>query len=606
MIKGIKVNDSVTIIVAQPGYRFISGGLITAGEKGYEASDLVVAAPTMIAAGHVLAGDGSPAAGAIVSAPGANPLLRATTDDTGYFVMEGLPDGDVNLLAASGNQYGKASIKAGDTKASITLNQSNVERFSDIAKGKAILTDLINKSTDDTYPMRESLPMEIARFDLTAAIKLANASTKPSDDVLLGLVAEAAIEQPDKTYDQASDLIEKISDPIKKSMAAAIYGINIATKDVAKAKRLLDRAKEWDKQSTFDSANGNDRILIAALAGKVGDLSASQIIKETMSHMIAAAKEQATAQTTYNKEQKKRYHIKESEFDTVTDANIISVNVEGYARAIAPAGSKYIEQLLGQVPSDVYDEKSPDVKLTPYLIAASILAHYDSIDAVGLLQRSVHADCKLTVYGQAIDNVVESLPGTSSSDAMSLAETVSDPDHQAVALALAASKGTLDATVWTRILDTALTSKSKSAIAGWISAKGAALDSQLGVQLFDLAYKDLTKDPATTPDLSPFMYFYSRIKPDLARTVIEKEYALALRASDARGSSDFLIPPVLAMTSIDVTRATEMASAAQGSTRFLLLRKIAQFIMLSKDQQRILRFDRWALQDTWQPGTPMD
>jgi hypothetical protein len=185
---------------------------------------------------------------------------------------------------------------------------------------------------------------------------------------------------------------------------------------------------------------------------------------------------------------------------------------------------------------------------------------------------------------------------------------VIDQDHKPVALAFAAAglKGAQAAPVWRDALSGALTCRQRSALSGWVASMASQHDPSLGVALFASALKALTSQAGIPGGISAFMFYYSQVEPARARIAIEKEYVagqLALRGTDDDSN---MVPPTLAMASIDPDRAMEMASDIHGPSSAPATRKIAQYLMLEPALKRNLRFDRWMNPDTWMPGMPID
>jgi len=591
--QGVRPGDTVTLFVSKPGCRYISGGDVGVGEGGYQASVMVVAPPVMILGGKVTLPGGDPVPDATVIAPASNIELIAKTDPTGQFVLEGLPAGDTDIIAVAKSGYARLKAQAGQQGVKITLNPISFPDAQDKPHGIAILTTLSRDTSGGDYIGRDSLPFEIAPYDLNAALELAGKDHVPTDAVLLGLVTSSALGDPASSITTVNSILDRIGDPAEKALAAASLGFALTPAHNDLAAPLLEKAKAWARQSPIEHIGGGERIAVAALAARLKDRNAGKMIDDTISDMTDGAR-------------------RANKGNALGASGIIEDMLDNYANVVAPAGSAYIERVIRRLPATATDSSATkrQPRILPALRAATILARYDAPDAAGLLRDMLAqgANTGMPVYGQAVCAIVEQLSATDPAGALTLARSVVDQDHKPIALAFAASGLSSDQapTVWRDALSSALVCKQRSSLAGWVCALAYRHDPKLGAMLFASAYQALSSQVSLLGGMSAFMFYYGHVDPARARVAIERDYAadqLDLRAS---GDDRSLLLPVLAMSALDIDRALEMAADIHGPTSPIATRKVAQYAMLSPDQKRTLRFDRWMEPDAWFPGTPLD
>jgi len=589
--QGIRPGDTVSIFVDKAGYRYISGGDVSAGYGGYKASDLVVSPPTSILAGKVVDSSGTPVPAATVVAPASNIDLSATTDPTGEFVLEGLPAGDTEVFAVARSGYGRVRVQTGQSGLIITLGQVNAPATSDPVRGASILNALWRDTAGSSYAAHDSIPFELAPYDLGAALALAGKDGPPSDAILLGLVTASTLGDTAAVAPVVDAILARMIDPGQRALAAAAFGITLATAHPDLARPLLGKAKDWARQSPIEHLGGGERIAVAALAARVKDRDAEKMIDDTIGDMTDGAR-------------------KANKNNPQAAADVVEQFLDNYAIVIAPAGSTFIERVVSHIPATDPSERKRLPRVLPTLRAAAVLAKYDATDASGLIRRMLAqgANAGMPVYGQAVSAVVEQLAMSDPDAALALARTVIDQDHKPIALAYAASglKKDQAAMVWRDALADALTCRERSALSGWVASMAAQHDPPLGDMLFASAFKSLTKQVGLPGGMSAFMFYYSQFDPGQARAVFEKDYVagqLAMRATDNDAG---FTPPTLAMSSIDVDRALEMAAGIHGPSSAPAIRKIAQYVMLPPAQKHTLRFDRWMEPDAWLPGTPAE
>ncbi|HEY3328980.1 MAG TPA: hypothetical protein VGK19_03080 [Capsulimonadaceae bacterium] len=586
---GVKPGDTVAIFVTKPGFRYVSGGVVASGFDSYRASDLVVAPPTEIIAGKVFDDAGNPVPAAAVIAPGSNLELQGTTDPTGHFVLEGLPKGRTELFALTKTSYGRITADTGAPALSITLKPVILPTVQNVPQAAALLADVQQASYGTNYAARDSIAFEPAPYDIDEALKLANLNTAGGDAVLLGLVSAAAGGDVVKSAAAVNGILDRIVDPGQKALGAAVFGLELARVNPEAARPFLEKAKAAAKLSPIERMGGTERVEVAALMARLNDKEASKLLDDTIKAMQDGAK-------SANKG------------NPMGASEVVYSMLAGYAVAVAPGGSKMVDRVVNQLP----DSLAPGVKFSPRTMprirAAFAMARFDAVDAASLLKRSPASELGAPIFGQAAVAVVEQLAKTDPAAALALAQQVTDQEHKAVVLALAARAqpvGTSSA-VWTSAMTAALASPQRSALAGWVASMARPVSPELSANLFAMAWGALSKQVSIPGGLSAFQFYYSQLDPGQARLIAEKEYAIARLSTRSTDDSSQALVPVLTMAAVDTDRALEMARALESPTKFIAMRKIAQYLMLPTDSKRTLRFDRWSQPDAWLPGSPVE
>lgn len=589
--QGVRPGDTVSILVNKPGYRYISGGTVSSAFDGYKADDLVVAPPVAMIGGKVVDSSGAPVPAATVIAPIANVELQAITDPTGHFVLEGLPSGATDLFAVTKTQYGRLNAPTGSGEVDIKLSPVTLPDAADVARGTALLTDLSKTTAGGSYKDHDSIPFELAPYDIDSAVALASQGTPPADAVLLGIITNATFGDPEKAAPIVTGLLDKIVDPGQKALAASVFGLALTRSRSPLASPLLDKAKQWARQSPIDRYGGGERIAVASLAARLNDRDAGRMVDDTIKAMIDGA---------HNA----------NKGNTAGANDVIEQFLGVYAELVAPAGIAYVDRVINHLPSADPSSAHSLPRIMPLCRAIAAMAPYDAREAAQLLNRSLSAGVTtgMPIYGQAAVAVIEQLAGTDPAAALALAKTVIDQEHKPIALALAANglAGDQATPVWRDALTAALTCRNRSALAGWVCSMAFQRDHALGEMLFAMGWRSLAQQVALPGGQSAFMYFYAQVDPGQARLTIEKEYASALLTLRATDDDSRMLGPSLAMSAIDIDRAIEMAKGIEGVSREPVIRKIGEFVMLSPQRKRTIRFDRWMSPDDWTPGSPVE
>ena len=284
---GIKPGDQVIIFVNAPGYRYISGGSLSAGNGEYVASDIVTAPPDSKIDGIVTDAAGSPVAGAIVVAPTSNPQAQAATDSTGHFSLTGLPAGaaDVFAIGAAAVYHGQCMT---GTPASLPLTPVPNHDQQDISNATSVLTGDYKQAVASRYQATERMVMDLAAFDPSASLQLAGLNgTTPADTTLYGIALAVARSNPSRAVVVAPDIVSRIVAPGPRAIAAAYVGLYLVNTDRDTALKLLSIAKDAIDHSSFEAYGGADRAAVAALASRLGDRNATKLLDDTIKSLRA-------------------------------------------------------------------------------------------------------------------------------------------------------------------------------------------------------------------------------------------------------------------------------------------------------------------------------
>ncbi|MBW3637517.1 MAG: carboxypeptidase regulatory-like domain-containing protein, partial [Armatimonadetes bacterium] len=124
--------------VERPGFSLAKGGEISRVDANWQVGDIVLQSSSQIFSGRVLQA-GQPVAGARVALAGNNWREPAKTDESGTFRFEDLPQGEIELLAAS--VTGFAALQTRGDAIDVTLNI----KAAPVVDAKALANDLVRE-----------------------------------------------------------------------------------------------------------------------------------------------------------------------------------------------------------------------------------------------------------------------------------------------------------------------------------------------------------------------------------------------------------------------------------------------------------------------------
>jgi len=242
---------------------------------------------------------------------------------------------------------------------------------------------------------------------------------------------------------------------------------------------------------------------------------------------------------------------------------------------------------------------------------AAAMADDDPADAGRLLASS---NASAIYYGKAAVKIVDKTAAGDPDGALALARTITDPAHEAVALATVAGyrPAAEQAGLYAEAFSLAIGAHSapgglKSAnITPWIAELAYRNDPIAGGLLFAKSRAEIDRPGQDATDRSsdlPYAFYAASFAPAESRLRIERDFA-RLKAANQPGTA--LLPCALAMAAIDPAHAYDMAKQIPGDAGFDAQRKIAQYLLADEPTRHTLRFDRWLAPDTWTPGTPTE
>lgn len=580
------IRPDATIWISQPekpGYKYLSGGEVRQQGDAFEVSDIILAPLGSKVGGRVVDSDGKPVAGATVICPDGNPNAQVTTDAEGRFRLEGLPPGEVTIVAVSGKLMGQTRAAAGGLSVQVTISMPQQPASSDIAWGFAILEEALRKSGGTDYYARRHLAQELAPYDPDFALRLVGESGAGAPDDQVYLIILTLLElNPERALDWGPPHLAQMKDPTIRARTASYLGLAAADRRPDLARQLYQEAKAYYDRTpipTDDSCHSDllTRSGYVALAGRMKDPRTGDL----MAAVIRAAQDA------------------EGKLPESQRRGLLRAVVQGISRG----GLELAQQAmaLAQLPEAgrgwalirvLQDSPPRDPQA-----ARAVLKSFQPVagDDAGEQQ-----------YAQAAKIVIEAVGDKDPAWALEVAGKVNWGWMKSLALATAARYQ--DEATAARLFREAEAAGKGSGSKARVAAMAYDVDPRLGEELFTKAR--VAAKPAVDEmdeSVAEFAFWYARIDAAESRLLIEREYAGKLAQGQKIGGYFDLVPLILAMTAVDVERALEMARALpvrDSSVRFDAQRKIAQYVLAPDSIRRTLAFDRWRASDTWIPGTP--
>ena len=188
-----------------------------------------------------------------------------------------------------------------------------------------------------------------------------------------------------------------------------------------------------------------------------------------------------------------------------------------FAEGAASGSAVLVEQVAAQLP--------PTERSQAYARAISPLAAYDLPAAKAVFAKIPRAERDAFLFGKGAVALIPELGNGDPAEALALARSVTEPEHQAIALALAAAFQSREsaAGLYQDALAAAAITQRSEAISGWIAANAFQQDDALGRELFASARRSLV--PSFPQDRTAhFAFFFAQAAPDESRVMIEKTY----------------------------------------------------------------------------------
>jgi hypothetical protein len=601
---GVRPDETVTLSVSKPGYRFVKGGALSAK------NDILVASPAILAplngriSGQVLGSDGKAAGNAwILALEGDGKLQRANAQ--GRFSLQNLPVGSVTVLAAQGHNVMRVVAKTGG-QIKLKLAPMAPPR-QDIERGAQILENLARNATNKNYYAVQLLPAELAPFDLPRAQQLARLiAGKGGADIENSLIALSPEDQKHSALQGAPQLLAMKPSYEKYYMILPVLSELEKTKPGV-SQQLFEEAKTWlatkanatkaiaTKANAQSEADRMEAIfggaIVAALAARNGSAQTPEWTKKALD---------AAREVEANSKDQQR--------------GLVSAIVEGWASWAPELVEVALPQLSIGAQADSLARAIAELSPRDLPRARRLLEQLSALPVAGAEDRgnSLNRDSEWA-FGLAAKSVIQHMGATDPAGALALARRVKSSYHRADALAKAAQfQPRSDALKLLReAADLSVGKQNEVDFLARLGAQAYDFDAVTARELWERALTALRRpDFHGNGGLSNIAFYMARDDAARARLLLESAFA---RVRVQPGASPWQLSSYAqAMAAIDTERALQFAdlippSSANGSeimARFDVRRKIAQYILALDNVRRTLRFDRWGASDTWRPGTP--
>jgi len=589
------IRPDATIWVSQPekaGYKYLSGGLVTKQDDKFQVSDIVLVPLGSELVGRVVDAEGQPVAGATVMSPDGDPDVQVSTDSDGRFRMEGLPPGEVTVVAVQGKRMGDARVVAGSSPAQIVLREPEPLKGGNIAWGFAILEEALRKSGKTGYYAGRYLAAELAPYDPDFALRLAQEpGGRVADSSLSIAIFRLQEVNPEKALEWAPAHLEQIADPATRASTEVYLGLTAADLKPALAHTLYQRAKAYYDRTplpTTGDCHGPllHRAALVALAARTKDSAADDMLSAVLEATQAAVKRAG------------------GDDRGLTSAVVMSASKGGPEMARkAQALAMLSDRDRGRILLDATEEAARRDPAEARRLLANLEQQGDGASAGS--PAGAQYDIAGQHYGSAACAVIEAIGATDPAGALELARKVTDW-HRPLALALAARYQ--DDPTAGRLFREAVDATKSTGTKARIAAMAYETNPTLGRELFAEVRKSVKPAREEFEEgVAEFAFYYARVDPPESRLLIEREYVAKRGQGQKMGRYFDLVPPILAMASVDVERALEMARSLLADDPIIgfdAQRKIAQYVLAPDSVRRTMPFDRWGASDTWTPGTP--
>ena len=574
-LNDLRPDFKVSLTAKKSGYRFVSGGAVTAKDGQFAVSDFVFEPLSFQISGQVVDKDGRPIPGAAVLSPDGQSGTRAQSDEKGRFTLGSLSGGAVLLVAFKDQTIGQTradTTKTDDAK--IVLDAPSFPKDKDLWGAQAILQEALLQVKDNDEYERAALPTTIAPYDPDLALQMAtDVYGHVSDSVLSKLVVAVSERDPVRALMWAPAQLERITTPFDRATATLEFARTIAPLDPDLAGQYFEKGeKEWrDRQGI--GAEWQQLYTLWGLA------------------RLAGALKRDDAQSWFD--QAFNFAAKMPD-DDHGEFKRLSVEM------MAPYFPLEAEKLAVQL---------PETKVFPpgWIIAQiiKVLAPADTTAAQRLLARiKERSDVRPEMWGVAQRDVAVSLAKTDAAAALQLARGVSAAEVRAQALVRVAPFSPQDERA--EVFREAFNAANQSGLQARIAALTFQTDPALGRELFEEVKERAPKIGDewgyAIGARAAIAFYISRADPVGARAMLEEEYALR---REKGGGDQGLGKVARAMVAVDAERAVEIARSmpvGSDSTQAETIRKIAQYLLASDEVRATMPFDRWGASDTWTPG----
>lgn len=588
----IRSDETVTLSIAKPSYRFVSGASLTAKNNELIAAPAVLAPLTANLRGQITNANGAPAAQAwIVALEGDGKIVRA--DAQGRFVLENLPAGPLTLIAAQERRVARLNwMPGGEANLKLAAMPAPTQ---DIERAALILEGIARDPRSKNYYARQALPGELAPFDANRALQLARLlESKLNDETVAAVYASALETQPARAGEYAPLLLAVKPSYVKYyALFSALPALEAAQPGAAR--RLFEEAKTWLAAKGKEKLEGDTRVewifghaLVAALAQRSGSNETPLWVEKSLT--LAKA-------------------LESSPDDERAHQGMVGAIAEGWAVWAPALVEKSLDKLSVAAQAESLGRAIVEIAPRDLPLAQHLLERLGALPAVGVEQRgnSLNRDPEWA-FGLAAKSVIGAMGRADAGGALKLARAVKSRYHRGEALATAAQFQP-KAQAIPLLREAADLAGNEGEAVGFLARLGAMaydFDAPLAREFWERALTILRQpERDLRGGLSDVAFYMARDDAARSRLLLESAFARG-RAS---GSPSMRL--VMAMCAVDVDRAVEMAEQIpftkdDGGAHFEAQRKIAQYLLTTNDVRHTFRFDRWGATDTWRPGTPTD
>lgn len=585
-IEKLRPGTKVSNLTIMPGYKYVAGGKVTSQENGFTAQDLIVTPLTAKLEGRVVDTAGQPVAGAQVMSPDGDLKAPATSDAGGKFVLTGLPEAPVMVIAGYKNLIGEAREVNSHQPLNLTLAPLKLPPSHDTQRAYEILDDLWATTEGDAYH-RSIIPATLAPFAPDLALKMAAKQDGSVDDAILSrIIIDYARADPAHAAQWAMPRLNqmRIADGVtytKLSLALAIAKVNPAA-----AQELYQQVKASLVAQLAKNPNDQQSILIRAviltpLARMLGlQEEANQFIQPALA-MVKATKDR-----------------------TWILSSLASVEYDETAKMLDELPAPRRGQILHQA---VIESVKYDLPLARRWL-------------VKLTETEKQGSNGGSYTGTATQSLIKAIGKTDPAEALALARSVPDA-NKPLSLAMAAQFQTKEVALQAlhEAADLVLGQQfGNLETISRIAAQAYELDPKFGSELFETARGRMESAQVRDNSLdtygydrngAAFAFYYSRVDPAASRLILETEFARHLQqpTGDTNNAWQFngeLRSIAAAMAAVDVERALELSlmiplsDPQQGDfSQAGAQRRIAQYLLLSEAERRNKPFQEWNVVD---------
>jgi len=577
-IDEVRPGTRVAWLVDKVGYKYLSGGKVTEAAGTFNSTDIVLAPLTAGLKGVVRDAANKPVAGIRVYSPDSGNEETATTDAQGRFELNGLPAGEVTVIALHGNETALVRAKTGGS-AALTLRPLPALAGGDVWRAKEVLSraklEALGQASAGQIDYDLAKILSAQAPDLALHLGTDYFGTL-RDTIIAMVVGNFAKANPTRAALWAPDKLATIKETRQRFLATANLGAEVASFDAELGSTLFIQAQKLFQQIS------------------VADRESSLYLKPLLKLAMALKQPQA--------DEYRKLLLAEGEKE---NRGFILGNL---AAQLAEVDTDMARQILARI--------EPEERGEAYQQVVSRLVPRDMTGAVKLLEewRKLGLERTEWRYARVVPKVVAELVKTDPDGAIALARTVTYEGGKEAALVLAVPLLPRDKALKVLREMSGTTSLYSQLSPAQVAALTYELDPEAGRKLFAeaaLAGANTPReainewmDSAYTNLRIQWAFYGSRLNPDASRIVIEREFArkqdtLAQLGRLAPEGMDSPIYIALAMVALDFDRALQLIAdmpfdkddrfSVYGRTN--VYRQLARYALAPVSKRATMAFD---------------